>query len=75
MKFRFDSLIQSDIDLVNDQAAWTEDQKKMFEKLLHSQTTDAGIMQELCISNNRRYYQIKGEIRKKIDRILHEKRT
>ena len=69
MKIRFESMIQSDIDNINKRAAWTDEQAKVFAKLLEGRSTDAGIMRELHIGD-KRYYRIKQDIRRKISRIL-----
>lgn len=70
---RLYELLQSEIDFINNQAAWTDEQKQVFSELLRGRFTDEGIKQNLNIPHVR-YYKIKKQIYNKIERIISCKR-
>ena len=68
---RYSAFLQRDIDFVNARAAWTTDQKDVFDHLLKGRLNDIGIMKELHIGD-RKFYRVKREIDRKIAVILQE---
>jgi hypothetical protein len=68
---KISSLTKSELELVRDNANFTEEQAAVFEKLNEDKYIDMGIMNTLGMSN-RRYYDVKKVVLKKIDRISKE---
>ena len=62
-------LIREDIERINHDAAWTNDQAKIFNYLLTDHYTDEGIMLNMGISRNR-YYRIKRQVLNKLIRLI-----
>lgn len=69
-KIHYEEFIQSQIDLINSQAALTEIQKKIFNYLLKNQLLDEGIAMELGMSRAA-YYRHKKILQNKIRKILN----
>lgn len=65
------SLTRSELELVRQNANFTEDQEAVFDMLNQDKYYDIGIMNTLGMSN-RRYYDVKRVVMKKIDRISKE---
>lgn len=70
MKIHYEEFIQSQIDLINSQAALTEIQKKIFNYLLKNQLLDEGIAMELGMSRAA-YYRHKKILQNKIRKVLN----
>lgn len=68
---KISSLTKSELELVRDNANFTEEQAAVFDKLNEDKYIDMGIMNTLGMSN-RRYYDVKKVVLKKIDRISKE---
>lgn len=68
---KISSLTKSELELVRNNANFTEEQAAVFEKLNEDKYIDMGIMNTLGMSN-RRYYDVKKVVLKKIDRISKE---
>ena len=68
---KISSLTKSELELVRDNANFTEEQAAVFEKLNEDKYIDMGIMNTLGMSNGR-YYDVKKVVLKKIDRISKE---
>ena len=68
---KISSLTKSELELVRDNANFTEEQAAVFDKLNEDKYIDVGIMNTLGMSN-RRYYDVKKVVMKKIDRISKE---
>lgn len=66
---KFCNLIQDDVDIILERAAFTADQEAIFRQLVRARYNDVGIMMNLNMSNGR-YYRIKKEVKQKIERIL-----
>lgn len=66
---KFCNLIQDDVDIILERAAFTADQEAIFRQLIRARYNDVGIMMNLNMSNGR-YYRIKKEVKQKIERIL-----
>lgn len=64
-------LTRSELELVRNNANFTEEQSAVFEQLNSDKYIDIGIMNALGMSN-RRYYDVKKVVMKKIDRISKE---
>jgi hypothetical protein len=64
-------LTRSELELVRNNANFTEEQAAVFDKLNEDKYIDMGIMNTLGMSN-RRYYDVKKVVLKKIDRISKE---
>lgn len=64
-------LTKSELELVRNNANFTEEQAAVFDKLNEDKYIDIGIMNTLGMSN-RRYYDVKKVVMKKIDRISKE---
>lgn len=64
-------LTKSELELVRNNANFTEEQSAVFEQLNNEKYIDIGIMNALGMSN-RRYYDVKKVVMKKIDRISKE---
>lgn len=64
-------LTRSELELVRNNANFTEEQSAVFEQLNNDKYIDIGIMNALGMSN-RRYYDVKKVVMKKIDRISKE---
>lgn len=64
-------LTKSELELVRNNANFTEEQSAVFEQLNNDKYIDIGIMNALGMSN-RRYYDVKKVVMKKIDRISKE---
>ena len=64
-------LTKSELELVRNNANFTEEQSAVFEQLNSDKYIDIGIMNALGMSN-RRYYDVKKVVMKKIDRISKE---
>ena len=64
-------LTKSELELVRNNANFTEEQSAVFEHLNNDKYIDIGIMNALGMSN-RRYYDVKKVVMKKIDRISKE---
>ena len=69
-KIHYEEFIQSQIDLINSQAALTEIQKKIFNHLLKNQLLDEGIAMELGMSRAA-YYRHKKILQNKIRKVLN----
>lgn len=70
-KLDYGGLIKADIERLNREAAWTDDQAAVFKLLLDDTLIDEGRMQRLKLSSSR-YYRLKKEIWQKVERILRE---
>lgn len=68
---KISSLTKSELELVRNNANFTEEQAAVFDKLNEDKYIDMGIMNTLGMSN-RRYYDVKKVVLKKIDRISKE---
>lgn len=68
---RISDLTRSELELVRNNANFTEEQAAVFDKLNEDKYIDLGIMNTLGMSN-RRYYDVKKVVMKKIDRISKE---
>ena len=68
-KIHYEEFIQSQIDLINSQAALTEIQKKIFNHLLKNQLLDEGIAMELGMSRAS-FYRQKKILQNKIRKVL-----
>ena len=64
-------MTRSELELVRNNANFTEEQSAVFEQLNSDKYIDIGIMNALGMSN-RRYYDVKKVVMKKIDRISKE---
>lgn len=69
-KIHYEEFIQSQIDLINSQAALTGIQKKIFNHLLKNQLLDEGIAMELGMSRAA-YYRHKKILQNKIRKVLN----
>ena len=69
---KFCNLIQDDVDIILERAAFTADQEAIFRQLVRARYNDVGIMMNLNMSNGR-YYRIKKEVKQKIERILDDR--
>lgn len=65
--FDLSFLTKKDIEVLNEKAELTEEQKIILEHLRRNDLTDDGIMLELRLSRNK-YYKIKGKLFEKIIR-------
>lgn len=68
---KISDLTRSELELVRNNANFTEEQAAVFDKLNEDKYIDLGIMNTLGMSN-RRYYDVKKVVMKKIDRISKE---
>lgn len=68
---KISDLTRSELELVRNNANFTEEQAAVFDKLNEDKYIDVGIMNTLGMSN-RRYYDVKKVVMKKIDRISKE---
>lgn len=73
-KIKLTNLIQSDIDEINNLAAWTRDQEEVFKMLVDNSFNDSGIMSELNLRRSR-YYEIKKQVTEKVVRITDKNDT
>ena len=71
MRHKISDLTRSELELVRNNANFTEEQAAVFEKLNEDKYIDVGIMNTLGMSN-KRYYDVKKVVMKKIDRISKE---
>lgn len=61
-------LTRDDQDSINERAAWTDEQQRIFSEFCAGNLTDEGIMQALHM-DRKRFYKIKRQIMEKIVRI------
>lgn len=62
-------LLQEEIDLINAKAAFTADQKKVFDLLVVGALNDKGIIEYLHLDRHK-YYKLKKQVMSKISRIV-----
>ena len=70
-KNKISHLTKSELELVRQNANFTADQEAVFDKLNEDKCYDVGIMNTLGMSN-RRYYDVKKVVLRKIDKIARE---
>lgn len=68
-RVRISSLTKSEYDVILREANFTEEQRKLFVELNKDYYYDFSIMASLNLTNRERYYQIKGVVIDKVDRI------
>ena len=68
-RVRISSLTKSEYDVILREANFTEEQRKLFVELNKDYYYDFSIMVALNLTNRERYYQIKGVVIDKVERI------
>lgn len=69
LRVRVSKLTQSEYDVILREANFTQDQRKLFVELNRDQYYDFSIMATLNITNREWYYDLKGTVIDKVERI------
>lgn len=66
-----DELLQAEIDEILEKAAFTIDQRKIFDLLHDGELNDKGIIERLSMERHK-YYKIKKQVMNKIIKIIEK---
>lgn len=69
LRVRVSKLTKSEYDVILREANFTQDQRKLFVELNRDQYYDFSIMEKLHITNREWYYELKGTVIDKVERI------
>ena len=67
----FECLLQKEIDEIIEKAAFTHDQKQVFNALVYNELNDKGIIQMLNMERHK-YYKVKKQVLDKVLRIIEK---
>lgn len=69
LRVRVSKLTKSEYDVILREANFTQEQRKLFVELNRDQYYDFSIMEKLHITNREWYYELKGTVIDKVERI------